>query len=140
MPCNVVLTHPELRCTAQSKHANRRCWNIAAYGCKTCYFHGARKPDNIRKGANCNFYKHGNETRAARLQRPVDNKKLKALAATIEPGKRTLNIDNLPEDATLKKLKRERDKILKKLNINKTPRPDDMTLKLEALKRKLMKP
>jgi len=140
MPCNVVLTHPELRCTAQSKHANRRCWNIAAYGCRTCYFHGARKPDNIRKGKDCNFYKHGNETRAARLQRPVDNKKIKALAATIVPGKRILNIDNLPEIPELKKLKRERDKILERLNMTPQAKPDAMTLKLEALKRKLLKP
>jgi hypothetical protein len=50
------------RCAAKAKSTQSRCNNPAAYGCKTCRMHGARKPETIRRGVNHPKYRDGNHT------------------------------------------------------------------------------
>ena len=60
---------PALQCTAKSKRSGQRCNNLAAYGCKTCRMHGARKPRSIKSGEEHPLYIHGRETQGARALR-----------------------------------------------------------------------
>ena len=50
------------QCTAQNRNKQRRCLNPAAFGCKTCRYHGARR--QIAKGTNHPKYKHGNRSQS----------------------------------------------------------------------------
>jgi len=49
------------QCTANNRKTGKRCKNPAAFGCKTCRYHGARR--NILKGTEHPNYKHGNRTK-----------------------------------------------------------------------------
>ena len=49
------------QCTANNRKTGKRCKNPAAYGCKTCRYHGAIR--NILKGTKHPNYKHGNRTK-----------------------------------------------------------------------------
>ena len=51
------------QCTAQNRNKQRRCLNPAAFGCKTCRYHGARR--QIAKGDNHPNFKHGKRSRVA---------------------------------------------------------------------------
>ena len=50
------------QCTAQNRNKQRRCLNPAAFGCKTCRYHGARR--QIAKGIDHPNYKHGNRSQS----------------------------------------------------------------------------
>jgi hypothetical protein len=50
------------QCTAQNRNKQRRCLNPAAFGCKTCRYHGARR--QIAKGTNHPNFKHGNRSQS----------------------------------------------------------------------------
>ena len=69
------LTEPK-RCTAKAKSKQSRCNNPAAYGCKTCRMHGARKPETIRRGADHPQYVHGRETTEAKSARQAAVKRI----------------------------------------------------------------
>ena len=43
----------------------------AAYGCKTCRLHGARKPNSIKRGMDHPNYLHGTETLERKRQRSI---------------------------------------------------------------------
>lgn len=57
------------RCRAQSKRSGVQCLNFSAFGSKVCRFHGAKRPDSIRRGENHPNYRHGNETTASKRTR-----------------------------------------------------------------------
>ena len=57
------LPNIKVQCSANNRTTGQRCKNPAAYGCKTCRYHGARK--NVRKGEDHANYKHGQRTDAA---------------------------------------------------------------------------
>ena len=69
VPLLSVRTYGARQCTAKSKRSGRRCLNPAAYGCKTCRMHGARKYTAIRRGSDHPNFRHGNETLSAKAQR-----------------------------------------------------------------------
>ena len=47
-----------------------RCLNPTAFGCKTaCRFHGARRPETIKKGRDHPLWVHGRETKASKADR-----------------------------------------------------------------------
>ena len=69
MPLPVVLTGHAARCTAHSRTTGNRCWNPAAFGMATCRYHGARRPQTVRKGQEHPQYKNGRETQQAKQQR-----------------------------------------------------------------------
>ena len=68
MPLPSVRNKSCLQCNARTKSRQmQRCRNPAAFGCTTCRVHGARR--NIKKGKDHPNYKHGYETKDAKLQR-----------------------------------------------------------------------
>lgn len=69
MPLPNVTAGKTSRCTAKCKARGSRCRNPAAYGMKVCRYHGARRPETIKRGANHPQYKHGHETKAAKALR-----------------------------------------------------------------------
>jgi len=69
MPLPSVSQHSASQCTARAKATKHRCLNPAAYGCRTCRLHGARKPNSIKRGIDHPNYRHGTETLEAKRQR-----------------------------------------------------------------------
>ena len=53
------LPNLKAQCTANNRKTGRRCKNPAAFGCKCCRYHGARKILNGEEHPN---YKHGKRT------------------------------------------------------------------------------
>ena len=53
------LPNLKAQCTAKNRATGNRCLNPAAFGCKTCRYHGARK---IVSGLQHHNYKHGTRT------------------------------------------------------------------------------
>ena len=51
------------QCIAQNRNKQRRCLNPAAFGCKTCRYHGARR--QIPKGEDHPNFKHGKRSQVA---------------------------------------------------------------------------
>ena len=56
------LSESSSSCTAQNRNKQRRCLNPAAFGCKTCRYHGARR--QIAKGTDHPNYEHGNRSQS----------------------------------------------------------------------------
>ena len=69
MPLPSVSQHGASQCTARAKSARQRCLNPAAFGCRTCRLHGARKLTSIKRGRCHPNYRHGTETLEAKRQR-----------------------------------------------------------------------
>ena len=69
MPLPSVSEHRANQCTAQAKSTKQRCLNPAAYGCRTCRLHGARRQNTIKRGKCHPNYRHGTETIEAKRQR-----------------------------------------------------------------------
>ena len=69
MPLPSVSQYNAAQCTARAKSTQNRCLNPAAYSCKTCRIHGARKRGSIKAGTDHPNYKNGTETLEAK-QKP----------------------------------------------------------------------
>jgi hypothetical protein len=69
MPLPVVCAGYAARCSARSRTTGNRCWNPAAFGMATCRYHGARRPQTVRKGQEHPQYQNGRETQPAKQQR-----------------------------------------------------------------------
>jgi len=79
MPIRWIDSRQDKQCTARAKSTKQRCLNPAAYGCKTCRMHGARKQNTIKRG-NCHpNYQHGMETHEAKIERQIKIAKLKII-------------------------------------------------------------
>lgn len=51
------------RCSAQARSTGNQCLNPAAFGCKTCRYHGARRQETVKVGKDHPQYKHGERTK-----------------------------------------------------------------------------
>ena len=71
MPLPSVSQHGASQCIARAKSTKQRCLNPAAYGCRTCRLHGARKATSIKRGKCHPNYQHGTETLEAKRQRSI---------------------------------------------------------------------
>lgn len=83
MPLPNIASGKTQRCKATCKARGDRCRNPAAYGMKACRYHGARKPETIKRGANHPQHRHGEETleaKAARSRRLAELRHLEALS------------------------------------------------------------
>ena len=83
MPLPNIASGRTPRCKAKCKARGDRCRNPAAYGMKVCRYHGARKPETIRRGANHPQHRHGLETgesKAERSRRLAELRDLEALS------------------------------------------------------------
>ncbi len=63
MPLPSITKHGAKQCTAKSKRTGLQFKNPAAYGCRTCYYHGARKPESIKRGEQHPNYVHGERSK-----------------------------------------------------------------------------
>ena len=54
------LPNLKAQCTANNRNTGQRCKNPAAFGCKSCRYHGARR--RILNGEEHPNYKHGART------------------------------------------------------------------------------
>lgn len=80
-----ILSGKTPRCKAKCKARGDQCRNPAAYGMTVCRYHGAKKPEAIKRGANHPQYRHGNETieaKAERSRRLAELRDLEALSFT----------------------------------------------------------
>lgn len=83
MPLPGIVSGKAKRCAAKCKARGDRCRNPAAWGCKTCRYHGARRPSSIRRGESHPQHRHGQETleaKAERNQRLAELRELEALS------------------------------------------------------------
>ena len=53
------------RCCARARSTGNQCLNPAAFGCKTCRYHGARRQETVKVGKAHPQYKHGERTQEA---------------------------------------------------------------------------
>lgn len=67
------------QCTARSRRSGLSCKNPAAYGCKTCKVHGARKPESIKRGKDHPNFVHGRRTLEAQAEQSTASRKLQQL-------------------------------------------------------------
>ena len=78
MPLPSVLNGAQ-QCQAKSKRSGKRCLNLAAYGCKTCRYHGAHRPQQAAAGEDHWNFKHGQATKMKRAQDALSATKLHLL-------------------------------------------------------------
>jgi hypothetical protein len=71
MPLASVSEHNAKRCSATAKSTRQRCQNPAAFGCKTCRLHGARRRSSIKRGKSHPNFLHGTETLEAKRLRSL---------------------------------------------------------------------
>lgn len=81
MPLPNIISGKARRCTAKCKARGDRCRNPSAYGMRVCRYHGARKPETVKRGASHPQYKHGQETREAKAERSRKLTELRELEA-----------------------------------------------------------
>ena len=79
MPFVWIDSEPAKQCTAIAKSKQQRCLNPAAYGCKTCRMHGARRQSSIKRGEEHPNYRHGMETLSAKRKRSQKLSELRVL-------------------------------------------------------------
>ena len=79
MPLPSVSKHSANQCTARAKTTNHRCLNPAAFGCRTCRLHGARKRSSIKAGKDHPNYLNGTETLHAKRQRSLKLSELREI-------------------------------------------------------------
>ena len=67
------------QCTALTKRTKQMCKNPAAYGCRSCRVHGARKAESIKRGKDHVNFVHGRRTLEAQLEQSAVSRKLQQL-------------------------------------------------------------
>jgi hypothetical protein len=79
MPLPSITKHRAKQCTAQSKRTGLPCNNPAAYGCRTCRVHGARKAESIKRGKDHVNFVHGRRTLETQLEQSAASRRLQQL-------------------------------------------------------------
>jgi len=78
MPLQSVIKGAK-KCTALTKRTKQPCKNPAAYGCKTCRMHGARRPETIKRGKDHPNYVNGGRTLEAQMEHSNISRRLQQL-------------------------------------------------------------
>ena len=84
MPLPSVANGRAKQCEATCRARGDRCKNPAAFGMRTCRYHGARRAETVKAGMAHPSYKHGWETRHVREKRQEALRKLRILAALLK--------------------------------------------------------
>lgn len=79
MPLPSMRLHGAKSCTAKSKRTGLFCNNPAAYGCRTCRMHGARKHESIKRGKDHPNFVHGRRTLETQLEQSATSCRLQQL-------------------------------------------------------------
>jgi hypothetical protein len=77
MPLPSITKHRAKQCTALTKRTKQPCKNPAAYGCRTCRCHGARK--NIVSGKDHVNFVHGRRTLESQAEQSATSRRLQQL-------------------------------------------------------------
>jgi len=78
MPLKSVINGAR-QCSALTKRTKQPCQNPAAYGCRACRMHGARKAESIKRGKDHFNFVHGRRTLEAQLEQSVASRRLQQL-------------------------------------------------------------
>ena len=89
MPLPSVANGNAKQCEAICRARGDRCRNPAAFGMRTCRYHGARRPETVRSGDQHHNYRHGWDTRSSKKRRAEALKRLRLLSLAIG-GRRTV--------------------------------------------------
>lgn len=73
------LSYGAKSCTAKSKRTGLPCNNPAAYGCRTCRMHGARKAESIKRGEQHPNYVHGGRSIEAQAEQSAVSRRLQQI-------------------------------------------------------------
>ena len=79
MPLPSITKHRAKQCTAKSKRTGLPCNNPAAYGCRSCKVHGARRPESIKRGKDHVNFVHGRRTLEAQAEQSATSRRLQQL-------------------------------------------------------------
>jgi hypothetical protein len=79
MPLPSITKHRAKQCTALTKRKKQPCKNPAAYGCKTCRMHGARRAESIKRGKDHVNFVHGRRTLEAELEQSAASRRLQQI-------------------------------------------------------------
>ena len=79
MPLPSMRLHGAKQCSTKSKRTGLPCKNPAAYGCKTCRIHGARKPETIKRGKDHVNFVHGRRTLEAQAEQSAVSRRLQQI-------------------------------------------------------------
>ncbi len=79
MPLPSIKLHGAKQCTAKSKRTGLPCNNPAAYGCRTCRMHGARKAESIKRGEQHPNFVHGGRTLEAQADQSAVSRRLQQI-------------------------------------------------------------
>ena len=79
MPLPSITKHRAKQCTALTKRTKQPCKNPAAYGCRTCKVHGARKAESIKRGKDHVNFVHGRRTLEAQAEQSATSRRLQQL-------------------------------------------------------------
>ena len=79
MPLPSMKLHGAKSCTAKSKRTGLPCNNPAAYGCRTCRMHGARKTESIKRGEQHPNFVHGRRTLEAQAEQSAVSRRLQQI-------------------------------------------------------------
>ena len=79
MPLPSITKHRAKQCTAKSRRTGLPCNNLAAYGCRTCRVHGARKAESIKRGKDHVNFVHGRRTLEAQAEQSATSRRLQQL-------------------------------------------------------------
>ena len=78
MPLQSVINGAK-KCSALTKRTKLPCQNPAAYGCRTCRMHGARKAESIKRGKKHPNYRHGRRTLETELEQSAASRRLQQM-------------------------------------------------------------
>ena len=81
MPLPAVVSGKARRCKAMCKARGAQCSQPAAFGMPVCRYHGARKPEAVKRGEDHPQYRHGQETLEAKAERSRRLAELRVLEA-----------------------------------------------------------
>ena len=79
MPLPSMRLHGAKQCTAKSKRTGLPCKNPAAYGCRSCKVHGARRPESIKRGKDHVNFVHGRRTLETQAEQSATSRRLQQL-------------------------------------------------------------
>jgi hypothetical protein len=83
MPLPSVANGHAKQCDAICRSRGDRCKNPAAFGMRTCRYHGARRPETVRRGDQHPGFRHGWETVEAKKDRASALLRLKILSSLL---------------------------------------------------------
>ena len=81
MPLPSISKYGAKQCRAKCKATQQQCRNPAAFNTSVCRYHGARRPESIKRGKDHPNYRHGEETLEAKAERSAASMQMRELEA-----------------------------------------------------------